>query len=86
VPEDDDGVNVEFLRARINEVDQEAAKSGADAEETTSKNSPQYPNLYRHIIYLVPIFSNPNAKKIHARATKGSGQTGAGGWRTNCNG
>ncbi|KUL85744.1 hypothetical protein ZTR_08471 [Talaromyces verruculosus] len=62
VPEDDDGIDVEFLRARINEVDQEAAKSGVDAEEITFKNSPQYPKLYRHVIYLVPTFSNPSAK------------------------
>lgn len=62
VPEDDDGVNVEFLRARINEVDQGAARTGARADEITFKNSPQYPKLYRHVIYLVPTFSNPSAK------------------------
>ncbi|RAO69403.1 uncharacterized protein BHQ10_005415 [Talaromyces amestolkiae] len=62
VPEDDDGVDVEFLRARISEVDQKADKPGATAEEVTFKNSPQYTKLYRHVIYLVPTFSNPSAK------------------------
>ncbi|EED17104.1 hypothetical protein TSTA_021610 [Talaromyces stipitatus ATCC 10500] len=72
VPEDDDGVDVEFLRAQMNEVDQEDTKSSADAEKCTFKNSPQYPKLYRHVIYLVPTFSNTECKGVHARPTRGS--------------
>lgn len=62
VPEDNDGVDVQFLRAQISEVDQEVARSGAGAEEVIFKKSPQYTKLYRHVIYLVPTFSNPSAK------------------------
>ena len=62
VPEDDDGVDVDFLRARINEVDLGAANPGAVAEGSSFKNPPQYTKLYRHVIYLVPTFSNPSAK------------------------
>ncbi|EEA21315.1 conserved hypothetical protein [Talaromyces marneffei ATCC 18224] len=82
VPEGDDGVDVEFLRARINDVDEEAAKSGADAQETTFKNSPQYPKLYRHVITSFPRSAIQARKHTHSRGERlwlnwlGSGFTG----------
>lgn len=60
VPEDDGGLDVEHLRRMIEAVDLE--------EETTTgtpaiyKRPPQYPKLFRHVIYLVPTFSNPSSK------------------------
>lgn len=60
VPEDDDGLDVDLLRRQIEAVDHEE-------EETSSsripyKRSSRYPRLYRHVIYLVPTFSNPSSK------------------------
>jgi len=57
VPEDEEGLDVDFLRKRIEVVESEEAALG-----TPYKRSPQYPRLYRHVIYLVPTFSNPSAK------------------------
>ncbi|EXJ94830.1 hypothetical protein A1O1_03228 [Capronia coronata CBS 617.96] len=57
VPEDEDGLDVEHLSKRIEAVDREEEASG-----TPYKRPPQYSKLYRHVIYLVPTFSNPSAK------------------------
>ncbi|EXJ77602.1 hypothetical protein A1O3_09829 [Capronia epimyces CBS 606.96] len=57
VPEDEDGLDVELLRRRIEAVDREEA-----ASEPMYKRPDRYPKLYRHVIYMVPTFSNPSAK------------------------
>lgn len=58
VPEDDEGLNVEVLRERIEAADREETAS----EHKRFKKAPQYPKLYRHVVYLVPTFSNPSAR------------------------
>lgn len=61
VPEDEEGLDVEFLRSQIAAADKEAASAEASSSEYFKK-APRYEKLYRHIIYLVPTFSNPSAK------------------------
>lgn len=63
VPEDEEGLDLEILRERIESVDRELGSF----EQTCYKTPPQYPKLYRHVIYLVPTFSNPSAKTYSLR-------------------
>lgn len=60
VPEGDDGADLDFLRRNLEEVD------SLDVELTLPKKSPLtgYPKLYRHIIYMIPTFSNPSGKTM----------------------
>ena len=61
IPEDEEGPDMGSLRARIEQVDRKA--EAADSTSSTAfKQAPQYCKLYRHVIYLVPTFSNPSAK------------------------
>ena len=59
VPEDNEGIDLEFLRSGL-----EYAES-ADWERTAVKcPDTGYPKLYKHIIYCVPTFSNPSGKTM----------------------
>ncbi|KNG45802.1 putative aminotransferase [Stemphylium lycopersici] len=62
VPEDDEGLDIEFLRRGL-----EAAESKATSGSPTRKTGERYKKLYRHIIYCVPTFSNPSAKTMSLR-------------------
>ncbi|KAH6989297.1 pyridoxal phosphate-dependent transferase [Ilyonectria sp. MPI-CAGE-AT-0026] len=59
VPEDEEGLDIEFLRDAI---------SKADAEgDSEAKPIKTYPKLFRHIVYAVPTFSNPSGKIMSLR-------------------
>lgn len=58
VPEDEEGLDVTVLRERLEAAD----RQGGTSELRPFKMLPQYPKLYRHVIYLTPTFSNPSAK------------------------
>ncbi|KAI4628333.1 hypothetical protein J4E80_002471 [Alternaria sp. BMP 0032] len=62
VPEDDEGLDVEFLRRSLKEADQSTTRDVA-----IRKTGERYKKLYRHIIYCVPTFSNPSAKTMSLR-------------------
>ncbi|KAL4960185.1 aminotransferase [Aspergillus stella-maris] len=64
VPEDEEGLDVQFLRRQMEFVDAEAETEAEGEKDRRSsfKQSPRYEKLYRHVIYLVPTFSNPSAK------------------------
>ncbi|KAL8773345.1 MAG: hypothetical protein Q9209_001739 [Squamulea sp. 1 TL-2023] len=65
VPEDDEGIDVEFLRQRLHEEEQAIpAELGADASNWTLKGSQDWRKAYRHIIYAVPTFSNPSSRTM----------------------
>jgi DNA-binding transcriptional MocR family regulator len=59
VPEDDQGLDIDYLRDAILKANAEA---GPDDEAI--KN---YPKLFRHVIYAVPTFSNPSGKTMSMR-------------------
>ncbi|KAI4149540.1 MAG: hypothetical protein LQ341_001290 [Variospora aurantia] len=56
VPEDDEGIDVDFLKIRLQEADDD-------------KSVPKGPwrKVYRHIIYAVPTFSNPSSRTMSLR-------------------
>ncbi|KAM5342275.1 hypothetical protein ACJ41O_013241 [Fusarium nematophilum] len=62
VPEDDEGLDINFLRAALKRVE---AKPQPD--KPVHKASPRYPRLYKHVIYAVPTFSNPSGKTMSLR-------------------
>ncbi|EXJ91636.1 hypothetical protein A1O3_00186 [Capronia epimyces CBS 606.96] len=63
VPEDDEGLDVEWLRSHIESVDAETkANTETEASPQAYKTIPTYRKLYRHIIYCVPTFSNPRGR------------------------
>ena len=82
VPEDDEGIDLEFLKRGLQEVDSEAKDPGRVSETNTQstgngglgdnrlKTGPNYPKCYRHIIYCVPSFSNPTGKTMSLRRRK----------------
>ncbi|PVH96705.1 PLP-dependent transferase [Periconia macrospinosa] len=59
VPEDDEGIDVDFLQ-------QELKKSDKTAGNNDSCLKPDRPwgKVYRHVIYAVPAFSNPSSKTM----------------------
>lgn len=65
VPEDDEGLDIEFLRNALKHADQEPAGVA------NRKTGERYKKLYRHVIYCVPTFSNPSAKTMSLRRRQG---------------
>ncbi|RDW83402.1 hypothetical protein BP5796_04893 [Coleophoma crateriformis] len=70
VPEDAEGCDVGYLRARLLDVERERQRSllrtGED-DRPQFKTGALYPKIYKHVIYCVPTFSNPSAKTMSLR-------------------
>jgi DNA-binding transcriptional MocR family regulator len=64
VPEDEEGLDIDFLRAAIEQV--EAEEGALHAEPRIKTLSSRY-RLYKHIIYAVPTFANPSGKTMSLR-------------------
>ncbi|KAF2735695.1 PLP-dependent transferase [Polyplosphaeria fusca] len=62
VPEDDEGLDIEFLKREIRKSEENALKSGND--EPRLKPRRAWGKIYKHIIYAVPTFSNPSFKTM----------------------
>jgi DNA-binding transcriptional MocR family regulator len=62
VPEDEEGLDVEFLRRGL-----EDSEKNATQHEPKLKTGERYKKLYKHIIYCVPTFSNPSGKTMSLR-------------------
>ncbi|KAH8651415.1 aminotransferase [Xylariales sp. PMI_506] len=64
VPEDStDGLDIEFLRRKL----QAAEADSSNAAQPITKVGPNYPKIYKYIIYIVPTFSNPSGKTLSLR-------------------
>ncbi|KUJ16715.1 PLP-dependent transferase [Mollisia scopiformis] len=61
VPENEQGLDIEFLRKELAKFEYEASQNGVFHE---IKPSSQYGKIFRHILYLTPTFSNPSAKTM----------------------
>ncbi|KAH7114941.1 pyridoxal phosphate-dependent transferase, partial [Dactylonectria estremocensis] len=59
VPEDEEGLDIAFLKAALSKADAEAVSD--------AKPIKNYPKIFRHIIYTVPTFSNPSGKVMSLR-------------------
>lgn len=58
VPEGERGVDFEFLRQALEDSDRKATLFGETPPRKTPGNG--YPRIYRHVLYMVPTFSNPS--------------------------
>lgn len=67
VPENEHGIDVEFLRVELSKFEVEAKQNGTF---TAAKPSNLYQKVYRHILYLTPTFSNPSAKTMSVEVRK----------------
>ncbi|KAF2805003.1 PLP-dependent transferase [Mytilinidion resinicola] len=63
VPEDEEGLDIEFLHSSLQETENEVKKTGGE-DVPLLKGGAGYAKLYKHLIYLVPTFSNPSAKTL----------------------
>ncbi|KAK8194284.1 Valine--pyruvate aminotransferase [Zalaria obscura] len=62
VPEDEEGIDIEFLRREIEESEKKAQEHGNT--EATTKPARPYAKYYKHIIYCVPTFANPSSRTM----------------------
>ncbi|KAF2799322.1 PLP-dependent transferase [Melanomma pulvis-pyrius CBS 109.77] len=62
VPEDEEGLDVGFLRNSLEE-----SEKNAQQQKPVLKTGSRYAKLYKHIIYCVPTFSNPSGKTMSLR-------------------
>lgn len=63
VPENEHGIDIEFLRDALAKFDEEERQNGSYTE---LKPPGQYEKIYKHLLYLTPTFSNPSAKTMSA--------------------
>ncbi|KAL9594571.1 MAG: hypothetical protein Q9219_006955, partial [cf. Caloplaca sp. 3 TL-2023] len=68
VPEDEEGIDTDFLRRRLDEVSSEATSDG-DTKRTL-KGSQPWRKVYRHIVYAVPTFANPTSRTMTLQRRK----------------
>ena len=65
VPEDSEGVDIEYLKREIEKAEKKARDEGN--VKPRIKEGTGYEKVYRHIIYGVPTFSNPSSKTMSLR-------------------
>ncbi|KAF2461925.1 pyridoxal phosphate-dependent transferase [Lineolata rhizophorae] len=65
VPEDEEGVDVGFLRKEIEKSEKRARDEGNS--EPKIKPARPWSKIYRHVIYAVPSFANPSSKTMSLR-------------------
>ncbi|KAF3015088.1 hypothetical protein E8E14_011830 [Neopestalotiopsis sp. 37M] len=66
VPEGIRGVDLEYLRSALQASEEDDDKGGRQKEFSTDipANNGYYPKIYRHILYMVPTFSNPSGRTM----------------------
>ncbi|KAF2469871.1 PLP-dependent transferase [Lindgomyces ingoldianus] len=65
VPEDEEGINIEFLKKEIRKSEDKASADGNNAPHVKPQRA--WGKIYRHVIYAVPTFSNPSFKTMTLR-------------------
>lgn len=68
VPEDDEGVDVDFLRREMERSEEEARRrKGFGWDRPLFKPERQRAKVYKHVVYCVPSFANPSSKTMSLR-------------------
>ncbi|KAK5253518.1 Valine--pyruvate aminotransferase [Cryomyces antarcticus] len=62
VPEDEEGIDLGFLRREIHKSEEKAKAEGNT--KPTFKPARPYAKIYRHVIYCVPTFANPSSRTM----------------------
>lgn len=66
VPEEEDGIDLDFLARALEEAD--ASRLSGDGLSGGKDAKKGYPKIFRHVIYLIPTFSNPSGKTMQLRS------------------
>ncbi|KAH7176892.1 pyridoxal phosphate-dependent transferase [Dactylonectria macrodidyma] len=64
VPEDDEGIDLDFLRAALAEKETDFARTGGPSAPELKTPANGYEKIFKHVIYVVPTFSNPSGKTM----------------------
>ncbi|KAF1914490.1 pyridoxal phosphate-dependent transferase [Ampelomyces quisqualis] len=67
VPEDNEGIDMEYLRQEIKKSEEKANAEGNNEPKFKSSQTRLWSKIYKHIIYAVPTFSNPSSKTMSLR-------------------
>lgn len=70
VPEDDEGVDIEFLRRALKQDAEDARKAKDQVEGPVYKVQRPWNKFYKQVIYAVPTFSNPSSRTMSLRRRK----------------
>ncbi|KAI7529501.1 PLP-dependent transferase [Hortaea werneckii] len=70
VPEDEEGIDIAFLRAELGKSEVKAEKTQGMAEPMYKPPRP-WAKVYKHIIYCVPTFANPSSRTMSLRRRQG---------------
>lgn len=62
VPEDEEGVDIEYLRKALHQSEMKARAEGKT--QPTLKPTRPWSKIYKHLIYAVPTFSNPSSRTM----------------------
>ncbi|KAH6644650.1 pyridoxal phosphate-dependent transferase [Boeremia exigua] len=66
VPEDEEGIDIDYFRNEIKKVEEEALSPGVVQPKHKPVSRP-WAKVYKHVIYCVPTFSNPSSKTMSLR-------------------
>lgn len=69
VPEDEQGVDLEFLRREIRKSEERAQDDGVDRPLLKAERA--WAKVYKHVIYCVPTFANPSSRTMSLRRREG---------------
>ena len=72
VPENEHGIDIEFLRTELSKF---KADTKPDVKSMELKPSSQYNKVFRHLLYLTPTFSNPSARQCQLRSGRSSSRS-----------
>jgi len=71
VPEDEQGLDIDFLERSLLEMEKRhRSLLGGREDRPEMKMGLLYPKIYKHVIYCVPTFSNPSAKTMSLERRK----------------
>ncbi|KAI7211919.1 PLP-dependent transferase [Hortaea werneckii] len=72
VPEDEEGIDIAFLRAELGKSQRgQAGTDGTATAEPKYKPPRPWAKVYKHIIYCVPTFANPSSRTMSLRRRQG---------------
>ncbi|KAF1922695.1 PLP-dependent transferase [Didymella exigua CBS 183.55] len=68
IPEDKEGIDIEYFRKEMKKVEEEAISQGISQPHKPAHRP--WAKVYKHVIYAVPTFSNPSSKTMSLRRRK----------------
>ena len=70
VPEEDEGVDIGYLKTEMEKVERQASKGDVSTPAFKGSKSRPWAKVYRHIIYCVPTFANPSSRTMTLQRRK----------------